>query len=448
MNSIEEFYSKSMPEGYYQKLVSELEAHNVELHAFNLINASLAKGYPFSVKDNICVKDFETTASSRILKGYVPPFDATVVSRMRKEGLGFIGKTNMDEFGFGTFGINAEHTARNPYNSDYVAGGSSSGAAIATALMKYHVAISESTGGSISAPSAFCGVVGFTPTYGMISRYGLIDYANSLDKIGIIGRSAEDVKYAFDIARGQDDYDTTCVADKPMDEKKNSIVVINQLLEGIDEKVRSSFDALLSKLENSGYKIEHMDIDFIKSAIQAYYIISMAESSTNLAKFTGFKYGHKVETFSEPYNDFFTEARDVFGPEAKRRIILGTMVRSASVRNRYYSKALKIRTMLINRLRQLLEDSFILSPTMPIRTPKISDVENLGPVDVYAMDAMTIPPNLCGLPHISFPYDYLDGMPLGAQLISNHFNDYSVINFVRDWERTFQYRFKHNLGEL
>ncbi len=405
----------------------------------------MASGYPFSVKDNICVRDFETTASSRILKGYVPPFNATVASKMLDNGFGFLGKTNMDEFGFGTFGVNSEHIARNPFNSEYVAGGSSSGAAVATALIKYHIAIAESTGGSISAPAAFCGVVGFTPTYGLLSRYGLIDYANSLDKIGIMARSADDIRYAFDIVRGQDRYDTTCVEMKPTENKKDSIVVINQLLDAADEKVRSNFEGLLNKLSNEGYKIEHIDVESIKSAIQAYYIISMAESSTNLAKFTGFKYGYKLDKFSEPYNKFFTEARDVFGTEAKRRIILGTFVRSASVRNRYYSKALKVRAMLIKRLKQVLANGMILSPTMPILTPKISEVGDMGPVQTYAMDMMTIPPNLCGFPHISFPYDYSNGMPVGAQLVSDHFDDYTVMNFLREWEKRFEYRFKHNL---
>jgi aspartyl-tRNA(Asn)/glutamyl-tRNA(Gln) amidotransferase subunit A len=448
MTSIDEFRSKAIPDGYYSDLTAELEKLNGQLNAFNGINRLLDSGYPFSVKDNICVKGVETTASSKILSGYVPPFSATVVDRMVEGGFGFLGKTNMDEFGFGTFGINSERIARNPFNSEYVAGGSSSGAAIATSLLRYHVAVSESTGGSISAPAAFCGVVGFTPTYGLLSRYGLIDYANSLDKIGIMARSASDIRYAFDVMRGQDDYDTTCVSTTPTSERKSRIVVITQLLDGCDKAVVSSFEKLLDRLRNSGYRIDYVDVDFITSAIQAYYIISMAESSTNLAKFTGFKYGYKLDRFIEPYNEFFTEARDVFGPEAKRRIILGTLVRSASVRNRYYSKALKVRTMLINKLKGLLKEAFILSPTMPILTPKVSEAKELSPVHAYAMDAMTIPPNICGFPHISFPYDYVGGMPLGAQIISDHFNDYAVMDFVSEWEKGFDYRFKYNLGAL
>ncbi len=448
MSSIQEFYSRELPTDYYEGLLADLSKLNEELHAFNALNMSLRSGYPFSAKDNICAMGLECTASSKVLKGYVPPFNATAVERMLGNGFGLLGKTNMDEFGFGTFGINSDPIARNPFNSDYVAGGSSSGAAIATALLKYHVAIAESTGGSISAPAAFCGVVGFTPTYGMISRYGLIDYANSLDKIGVMARTATDIRQAFDTVRGRDRYDTTCTDAQPRGGAAKRVLVIDQLMKHVDDRVRSAFDRLLGKLENLGYAVEHVSLEGIDVAVQAYYVISMAECSTNLAKFTGFKYGYQLREFSKGYNEFFTEARDAFGQEAKRRIILGTFVRSASVRSRYYSRALRIRAMLTHRLSELMARGLILSPTMPIVTPKISDVESLGPVQAYAMDILTVPANLCGFPHASFPYDYADGMPLGAQIVGTHFDDYSVIDFVSAWENIFDYRFKYNVGAL
>ncbi len=445
---IADFNGIEKPGDYFHRLRDEIQNYNEKFHAFNFIPEKLEEGFPFSVKDNICVKGVETTASSRILSGYLPPFDATVVRRVKEKGFSFIGKTNMDEFGFGSFGINTDISARNPFDEDRVAGGSSSGAAVATALIKYHIAIAESTGGSISNPASFCGVVGFTPTYGAVSRYGLIDYANSLDKIGLMARSVKDIEFVFDIMKGKDEHDSTSVDRKIENKKSRKITVIDEMISGVDEDIRKSFDSLLGKLEAQGYKISHTSLKEIGISGPVYYIISMAEASTNLAKFSGFKYGLKVEDFSLDYNTFFTNARDAFGEEAKRRIILGTFVRAASVRARYYQKALSLRALLIRKMREILKDSYILSPTMPIKAPKIKDVEKLTPVQNYMLDILTIPPNLCGFPHISFPYDYIDGLPIGAQVITDHFNDKALFSFVEDWENNFTYKFKYNLGEI
>ncbi|MDE1845750.1 MAG: Asp-tRNA(Asn)/Glu-tRNA(Gln) amidotransferase subunit GatA [Candidatus Micrarchaeota archaeon] len=448
MGSISEFSKKKKDAKYYKTLTSDLAKLNSKLNFLTVVNDKISKGMPFTVKDNICVRGFEATAGSKMLNGYTPPFSATSVSRMEEKGFGFIGKATMDEFGFGSFGINTQVQAKNPFNEKYVAGGSSSGSAVATSLMKYHVAIAESTGGSISNPASFCGVVGFTPTYGLISRYGLIDYANSLDKIGIMARSADDVRETFDIVKGKDKYDTTCVDEKVTSSKRKKLVVIDQLMKGLDPQIESSFGKLLDKLEGKGYKIEHAKVDFIDKAIQAYYIISMAEASTNLAKYVGYKYGLQVPDFTKKYNEFFTTARENFGLEAKRRIVLGTFVRSASVKDKYYVKALKLRTALTNKLSELMKDGFIISPTMPIMAPKIEDAQKLSPLQNYAMDALTIPPNLSGFPHVSFPSDYVGGMPIGTQLTTSHFNDYALLDFVSEWEKSFEYKFKHNLGSI
>lgn len=448
MGVISEFRKMGKNGSYHQTLIKDLKRINEKLQFLGALNESLTEGIPFTVKDNICVKGFEARAGSKILGGYVPPFNATAVERMLAKGFGFLGKTQMDEFGFGSFGINTQVQARNPFNPDKVAGGSSSGAAVATAVMKYHVAIAESTGGSISNPAAFCGVLGFTPTYGTVSRYGLIDYANSLDKIGIMGRSGDDIREVFDIIKGADRYDSTCVDTKVKGEGKKKLVVINQLMKGIDEEILSSFDSLLSQLGEMGYKVEHVSIDSITKAIPAYYIISMAEASTNLAKYTGYKYGLQRESFTEKYNAFFTGARAAFGTEAKRRIVLGTFVRSESVKDKYYTKALQFRTAITNKLGQILKDAFIISPTMPITAPDFDQAAKLTPLQTYAMDSLTIPPNLSGLPHISFPCDYKRRMPVGAQLITGHFNDYALLDFVSEWEKRFEYRFKYSLGAI
>ena len=448
MSSIEEFLSKKKPSNYGEKLLKELGKLNERLNAFNNITSNLGEGMPFSVKDNICVKGVETTASSKILKGYLPAFNATVVQRMLDNNFSFLGKTNMDEFGFGSFGINSEKAARNPFDEKYVAGGSSSGAAIATSVLKYHVAIAESTGGSISTPAAFCGVVGFTPTYGALSRYGLIDYSNSLDKIGVMARHAVDAKYVFDMIRGSDSNDTTSIDAKYVSEDSKKVILIDQLISGIDKEVESNFMKFVDKLEAMGYKIVHKTVPFIEKAIPTYYIIAMAEASTNLARYTGFKYGYKNEDFTERYNQFFTRARANFGLEAKRRIVLGTFVRSASVSDKYYAQALKVRSILIRELSELLKEGFILSPVMPIKVPTFEQINKLTALENYKMDIMTIPPNLCGFPHISFPYAYHKGMPLAAQLITRHWNDDAILDTVDSWEKKFEYRFKYNLGEI
>ncbi len=448
MSSIREFSKREKPEDYYLRLVEELKKLNNSLNAFSVINEGLSSGMPFSVKDNICVEGIETTASSKVLKGYIPPFSATAVERMLASGFGFLGKTNMDEFGFGTFGLNSEKEARNPFDEKYVAGGSSSGAAIATSILRYHIAIAESTGGSIAAPAAFCGVVGFTPTYGVVSRYGLIDYANSLDKIGIVARSAEDIEETLEIIKGRDRYDTTCTGRALGREPRKRIFIIKELMEGVDESIKSHFTGFAERLKGMGYAVEERSVSGMEKAIAAYYVIAMAEASTNLAKYTGYKYGLKNEKYSEHYNEFFTNAREHFGIEAKRRIILGTFIRSASVRDRYYYKALRLRAELLARMEPLLEEGFVLAPVMPIKVPKIDEAKGLSPLEMYKADMLTIPPNLAGLPHVSFPYAYIGGMPLGAQLMTSHFNDYSILGVVKEWERVFTYRFRYNIGSL
>lgn len=449
---IEEFLEIDKPKDYYSNLVAEIEERNREHHFITTLNSNIASEdrgrLPFTVKANICVKGFETTAGSKMLKGYLPPFDATVVERMKNSGnFSFLGETNMDEFGFGTFGLNTETPAKNAFDSSYVAGGSSAGAAVATAMLKYHIAIAESTGGSISTPSALNGVVGFTPTYGTVSRYGLIDYANSLDKIGVIARSAADARIGFDVIKGRDAYDTTCSIEKIEDSKKKKLFLIKELMDKAEEPVRSSFGMFLDKLVDK-YEIVEIESSIIEKAIEPYYIIAMAEASTNLAKYNGYKYGMQYEETNKRYNNFFTEARAEFGSEAKRRIILGTFIRSESVKERYYAKATQVRSMVIKEMRKILKEGFIISPTLPIFTPKIEDALKLTPTQNYAMDVFTVPPNLGGFPHITFPYDYYEGMPLGAQIVTEHANDYALFDFVSEWEESFNYRFRYNLGEL
>ena len=436
----------SLTDSEYAIFISQLKQANERLNAFNFIDENKKSGKIISVKDNICVKGMPATASSKILQGYVPGFNATAVQRLENSGFSVIGKTNMDEFGFGSFGLNSEHPAKNPFNEEYVAGGSSSGSAVATALIKEHVSIAESTGGSISAPAAFCGVVGLTPTYGAISRYGLIDYASSLDKIGFIGKSADNLRDVMEKTVGSDPKDTTSLSNVISNKNPHKLYVIDNLVENIDESIKDRFEDLLAKLSAKDYEIEHVNVDYLEYSVPAYYILSMSEASTNLAKYQGFKYGFKVKDFSLNYNEFFMSARKQFGKEAKRRVILGTFIRSKSIKQRYYEKALAIRHAIIARMKKFLNDGFIIMPSMPIFTPKISEVSDISPVEAYSMDMLTVPPNLCGFPHMSFPYFYEKGMPLGAQIITDHFNDYSLLDFLSEWESGFKYKFKEEIG--
>ncbi len=436
----------SLKDKEYPTFVSRLKQYNQNVNAFNFIDENEKNGKIISVKDNICVKGMPATASSKILQGYIPGFNATVIERLEKAGFSVIGKTNMDEFGFGSFGLNSEYPAKNPFDEEYVTGGSSSGSAVATALIKEHVSIAESTGGSISAPAAFCGVVGLTPTYGVISRYGLIDYASSLDKIGFMGKSADNIREVMEKTVGNDPKDTTSLSISLSNKKSNRLYVIDNLMAGVNETIKDRFEGLLAKLSAKGYVIEHINIDYLEYSVPAYYILSMSEASTNLAKYQGFKYGFKVKDFSLNYNEFFMSARKQFGKEAKRRVILGTFIRSKSIKQKYYEKALAIRHALIARMNKILKEGFIIMPSMPIFTPKISEVKDISPVEAYSMDMLTVPPNLCGFPHMSFPYFYEKGMPLGAQIITNHFNDYSLLDFLSEWESNFEYKFKEEIS--
>lgn len=436
----------SLKDKEYKDFVSRLNQVNEKLNAFNFIDENEKNGKIISVKDNICVKGMPATASSKILQGYVPGFNATAIERLENAGFSVIGKTNMDEFGFGSFGLNSEHPAKNPFNEEYVTGGSSSGSAVSTALIKEHVSVAESTGGSISAPASFCGIVGLTPTYGVISRYGLIDYASSLDKIGFMGKSADNIREVMEKTVGNDPKDTTSLSATISNKKPNKLYVIDNLMAGVNDGIKDRFEGLLTKLSEKDYKIEHIKIDYLEYSVPAYYILSMSEASTNLAKYQGFKYGFKVKDFSLNYNEFFMSARKQFGKEAKRRVILGTFIRSKSIKQKYYEKALAIRHAIIARMNKILKEGFIIMPSMPIFTPKISEVKDISPVEAYSMDMLTVPPNLCGFPHMSFPYFYEKGMPLGAQIITDHFNDYSLLDFLSEWESNFKYKFKEEIS--
>ncbi|MFH0836599.1 MAG: amidase family protein [Candidatus Aenigmatarchaeota archaeon] len=399
-------------------------------------------GLPMSVKDSICVRGLESCAGSRILQGYVPTFDATVVERIKENGAIVLGKTNQDEFGFGTFSTNSGYDIpKNPLDPSCSCGGSSGGAAGLTAALDYpHVALAQSTGGSITCPSAFCAVVGMTPTYGLVSRYGLIDYANSLDKIGVISKCVDDAALILSIIAGKDDKDQTTIGEKTDYTKVNydlkgvKIAVPKEYFQNLDKKVEKEVWTSIHKMESQGAEYKKVSLKHTKHAIAAYYIIATAEASTNLAKYCGMRYGAH-EKLSGNFNEYFSIVRAKYlGEEAKRRIMLGTFTRMAGYRDAYYLKAMKVRTLLINEFKQLFSKfDAIAAPSMPILPPKFSEIKKLKPVEHYQMDFLTVPANLAGLPHLSIPVK--EKTPIGLHLIADHLNESKIFQLGGAFEK-------------
>lgn len=396
-------------------------------------------GLPVSVKDNICTEGIQTTAGSRILKGYIPPFDATAVRRVKEEGGRIIGKTNQDEFGFGTFSANSGFgIPKNPHDPERTAGGSSGGAAALTAALGFpHIALGQSTGGSITSPASFCGVFGLTPTYGRVSRFGLIDFGNSLDKIGPIGRSADDVALMLSVISGHDPRDSTTVRQKT--ENYGSFIgkpvrgmkvgVPKEYFgEGVDAGVKEQVWDFIDLLQREGATYKEISLPTTKEGIATYYIIATSEASTNLAKFSGLRYGAEEEIDGD-FNEYFTKIRSrYFGEEAKRRIVLGTYSRMAGYRDQFYVKAMKVRTLMIRDFKKAFSRYDVLvAPSMPVVAPKLKDIERMSPLQNYMMDVLTVCPNLAGIPMLSVPHGKVNGMPVGVHIMGDHLQEGKVL---------------------
>lgn len=402
---------------------------------------------PISVKDCICTKGIQSTAGSKILKGYIPPFDATSVKKVKDEGAFILGKTNQDEFGFGTFSINSGYDIpKNPLDPERSAGGSSGGAACITALADFpHAALAESTGGSISAPAAFTGTVGLTPTYGRVSRWGLIDYANSMDKIGVIGKCVDDVTLLFSMISGNDPLDSTSLdtpeedfakyLDQPIKGMKAGIPK-EYFGEGVDGRVSKAVWQGIKKLEDLGMNIKEVSLPHTKYAVASYYIIAVCEASTNLSKYCGMRYGLH-ESLDGNFDEYFSKVReDGFGEEAKRRVILGTYARMAGYRDAYYLKALKVRTKIIEDFKKAFKQvDVLLAPTMPVIAPKFKEIEKLEPIEHYMMDILTIGPNLAGIPMMSLPCGIVNGMPVGMHILADHLQERNIFKVASMFEK-------------
>jgi len=439
-----------------KKIIEESKKINKEFHHFNVISEDLAtkqsknpepgklKGVIVSVKDCICVEGVESRAGSKILSGYKPVFDATVIEKVKQQGGIIIGKTAQDAFGFGSFSTNVGigmDVPLNPFDKERACGGSSGGAAGFTQKASFkHIALSESTGGSIVAPASFCGVVGLCPTYGRVSRYGLMDYANSLDKIGPMAKNVSDVALMMEVIAGFDDKESTTLnedvpkytdfVNKKIDGKK--IGVIKETFgKGVDKEVSEKVKQGIKVLESKGAKIEEVSLPLVeKYGVACYYLIAMAEASTNLAKLCGMRYG-KHEKLEGNFNEYFSKVRGAnFNDESKRRIIVGTFARMAGYRDAYYIKAMKVRTKIIEEYKKLFKKyDVLISPTMPVVAPKFSEIKKLTPLENYMMDIMTVGPNLAGLPHMTVPIGFSNEMPVGLMLIADHLKEENLIMF-------------------
>lgn len=399
-------------------------------------SAGVLAGHTVALKDNISTEGVRTTCGSAMLSGYVPPYDATVVRRLKESGATIVGKTNMDEFGMGTttetshFGPTA-----NPIDESRVPGGSSGGSAAAVAAGEADLALGSDTGGSVRCPAAFCGVVGIKPTYGVVSRYGLVAYANSLEQIGPLAPTVKAAAELLDVIAGSDERDSTTreigetdyanAADGDIDGM--TIGVLTDLVSGADERVISVFEETIADLESQGAQVIDIGLESIEHAVAAYYVIAMSEASSNLARFDGVRYGQSGG-FEGDWNDAFARSREAgFGAEVKRRILLGTYALSAGYHEKYYKKAQDARAWIKQDFDEALAEADVLaSPTMPVLPPKLGESLD-DPLQLYLMDANTVPVNLADLPAISVPAGSVDGLPVGMQFVGPAFGEEQVI---------------------
>ena len=408
-------------------------------------------GIPIGIKDNMCTKGVRTTCSSKMLENFIAPYDATVVEKLNKENMIDLGKLNMDEFAMGG---STEYSyfkkTRNPWDLNKVPGGSSGGSAAAVAANLVPWALGSDTGGSIRQPASFCGVVGLKPTYGLVSRYGLVAFASSLDQIGPITKDVRDSAMLLNIIAGHDEKDSTSAEV----EKKDYTRCLNNdvkglkigvprefFAEGINEEVKERLEKIIEEYKNMGAEIEEFSLDIAQYSLATYYIIACAEASSNLGRFDGIRYGYRTPEFSN-LKDIYRKSRsEGFGEEVKRRIILGTYVLSSGYYDAYYKKAQQVRTLVMNEFNKAFEKyDVILTPTAPTAAFDIGSKSN-NPLEMYLADICTVSVNIAGLPGISIPVGVnKEGMPVGMQLIGNRFQEEKILHAAYAMEQKLKFR--------
>jgi len=402
-------------------------------------------GVPALIKDNMCTKGIRTTCSSRMLENFVPPYDATVVERLKEAGMVMVGKTNMDEFAMGSSTENsALFLTHNPWGLDRVPGGSSGGSAVGVATDETIYALGSDTGGSIRQPAGFCSVVGFKPTYGRVSRYGLVAFASSLDQIGPLTKDVTDSALVMNVIAGYDPRDSTS-ANYPVPDYTKSLipdlggfrlgVPKEYFVEGMEKGVEDVMRTAIARLEELGAKVEEVSLPHTKYALAAYYIIAPSEAMANLARYDGVKYGFSYQDAESMWDAMEKTRQFGFGPEVKRRIILGTYALSAGYYDAYYLKAQKVRTLIRREFEEVFErfDALITptSPTVPFKIgEKVDD-----PLQMYLSDVCTLPINIAGIPGISVPAGFSDGLPVGMQIIGKPFSEETLLRIGFAYEQ-------------
>lgn len=408
-------------------------------------------GVPVAIKDNMCIDGMLTTCSSKILSNFKPTFTATAVEKLQAAGAVIVGKTNMDEFAMGSTTETSYYgETKNPWDLERVPGGSSGGSAAAVAAEEVPYALGSDTGGSIRQPAGFCGVTGIKPTYGRVSRYGLIAYGSSLDQIGPLAKDVTDCAAILEAICGKDDKDSTSVKEAGddftsalVDDVKGMKIGIpkDYLGEGLEPEVKEAIMAAAKALEAKGAIVEEFDLSLVEYAIPAYYIIASAEASSNLERFDGVKYGYRTEEYSDLHNMYKKTRSEGFGAEVKRRIMLGSFVLSSGYFDAYYMKALRTKALIKQAFDKAFEKyDVILGPVAPTTALKLGQSLS-DPIKMYLGDIHTVSVNLAGLPGISLPCGYdSNGLPVGLQLLGKHFDEKSIIRAAYAFEQTKEYK--------
>ena len=411
-------------------------------------------GMPLAIKDNLCTEGVRTTCSSRMLQQFIPPYDATVIAKLRDQDYILLGKANLDEFAMGS---STEHSAfgpsRNPWNLQHVPGGSSGGAAAAVGADECVAALGSDTGGSIRQPAAFCGVVGLKPTYGRVSRYGLVAFASSLDQVGPITKDVPDAALLLGAIAGHDPLDSTS-ADLPVPDymkalkkkdlkKLNVGVPVEYFADGLDPEVESSIRAAIDELKSLGGTIKEIHLPRTDAAVAVYYVIATAEASSNLARYDGVKFGLRAKETKDLLDLYMKTRQEGFGPEVKRRIMLGTYALSAGYYDAYYGKAQAVRTLICEDFRAAFNDvDLIVTPVTPTPAFKLGE-KSEDPLQMYLSDIYTISVNLAGLPAIAVPCGFSKaGLPIGVQLIGRPFEEETLLRAAHAYEQSTQWHLK------